>query len=102
MYRERRDTMLDSLEEHMPQGIKWTHPKGGLFLWVTLPTNMDAKVIFNDALKKKVAFVPGTNFFAEGGGNNTMRLNFSNAKPEMINEGISRLSEVIKNHLIKE
>ncbi len=102
VYRERRDVMLDSLEEHMPSGITWSHPKGGLFLWTTLPTNLDAKVIFKDAIKKSVAFVPGAVFFAEGGGHNTMRLNFSNAKPEMISEGISRLSEVVKNHIMKK
>ncbi len=102
VYRERRDVMLDSLEEHMPPGINWTYPKGGLFLWVTLPTTLDAEVIFDDALDKSVAFVPGAVFFAEGGGHNTMRLNFSNAKPEMINEGIGRLSKVIKNHIIKK
>jgi len=65
-------------------------------------THLDAKVIFDDALIKNVAFVPGAPFFAEGGGHNTMRLNFSNAKPEMINEGIGRLSEVIKNHIMKK
>ena len=102
VYRERRDVMLDSLEEHMPPGIKWTYPKGGLFLWVTLPTTLDAKIIFDDALNKNVTFVPGAAFFTEGGGHNTMRLNFSNAKPEMINEGIGRLSEVIKNYIIKK
>ena len=99
VYRERRDVMLDTLEEHMPSCIKWTHPKGGLFLWATLPTNLDAKVIFNEALEKNVAFVPGAAFFAEGGGHNTMRLNFSNAKPEMINKGIGILAKVIKNHV---
>ncbi len=99
VYRERRDVMLDTLEEHMPPGIKWTHPKGGLFLWATLPEDLDAKVIFNEALEKNVAFVPGAAFFAEGGGHNTMRLNFSNAKPEMINEGIGILAKVIKNHV---
>jgi len=102
VYRERRDVMLDSLEEHMPPGIKWTHPKGGLFLWVTLPTTLDAKAIFHDALNKSVAFVPGASFFTDDRGHNTMRLNFSNAKPEMINEGIGRLSEVIKNHIMKK
>jgi 2-aminoadipate transaminase len=101
VYRERRDTMFDALEEHMPQGISWTHPKGGLFLWVTLPADLDSKEIFKDAIKKKVAFVPGDSFFAEGGGKNTMRLNFSNAKPEMINEGIGRLSSVIKSFLMR-
>jgi DNA-binding transcriptional MocR family regulator len=102
VYRERRNVMLDSLEEHMPPGIKWTHPQGGLFLWVTLPINLDANVIFKDAIKRSVAFVPGVSFFTDGGGHNTMRLNFSNAKPEMINEGIGRLSEVIKNHIMKK
>ena len=102
VYRERRDVMLDSLEEHMPPEIKWTHPKGGLFLWVTLPAILDSKVIFDDALNKSVAFVPGAPFFTDGSGHNTMRLNFSNAKPEMINEGIGRLSKVIKNHIMKK
>lgn len=101
VYRERRNTMLDSLAEHMPSGIEWTHPKGGLFLWVTLPTDLDSGEIFNDALKKNVSFVPGAHFFAESGGHNTMRLNFSNAKPEMINEGIGRLSQVIKSYIKK-
>jgi 2-aminoadipate transaminase len=101
VYRERRDVMLDALEEHMPQGIKWTHPKGGLFLWVTLPAHISSKDFFKKAIEKNVSFVPGESFFAEGGGYNTMRLNFSNAKPEMINEGIGRLSEVIKSHLLE-
>ena len=102
VYRERRDVMLDALEEHMPEGIKWTHPKGGLFLWVTLPEHISSKDFFNKAIENNVSFVPGDSFFAEGGGFNTMRLNFSNAKPEMINEGIGRLSEVIKKHLLEK
>lgn len=101
VYRERRDTMLDALEEHMPEEVSWTKPEGGLFLWATVPEGLSTKSFFNDALEKKVAFVPGESFFAEGGGENTMRLNFSNAKPELINEGIGRLSIVIKNHLAK-
>ena len=99
VYKERRDTMLDALEEHMPEGISWTKPKGGLFLWVTMPEEMDAMDIFHDAVAKNVAFVPGTNFFPDSDGKNTMRLNFSNAVPEKINEGISRLSLVVKDHL---
>jgi len=101
VYRERRDTMLDALEEHMPEEVSWTKPEGGLFLWATVPEGLSTKSFFNDALEKKVAFVPGESFFAEGGGENTMRLNFSNAKPELINEGIGRLSIVIKDHLAK-
>jgi len=101
VYRERRDVMLDSLEEHMPQETSWSHPKGGLFIWVTLPEHINSKAIFDAALEKHVAFVPGAPFFPEGGGENTMRLNFSNAKPEMINEGIGRLSRVVKDHILK-
>ncbi len=101
VYRHRRDTMLDSLTEHMPEEVKWTRPEGGLFLWATLPEAIKTRDFFHTALDKNVAFVPGESFFAEGGGENTMRLNFSNAKPEMINEGIGRLSTVIKDHLIK-
>ena len=98
-YKERLNVMIDTLEEHMPEGIKWTKPKGGLFLWITTPECLDCQDFFVDAVKEKVAFVPGTSFFAEGGGHNTMRLNFSNATPEKINEGIGRLAKVIKQHL---
>jgi 2-aminoadipate transaminase len=100
VYHERRDVMLDSLEEHMPDGMHWTHPQGGLFLWATLPSNMDAAEVLKDAVQQKVAFVPGESFHACGGGKNTMRLNFSNATPESINEGIARLGKVIKKQLI--
>ena len=100
-YKERLDVMIDTLEEHMPEGVKWTKPKGGLFLWITTPECLDCQDFFEDAVKEKVAFVPGTSFFAEGGGHNTMRLNFSNATPEKINEGIGRLAKVIKTHLTK-
>jgi 2-aminoadipate transaminase len=100
-YKERLNVMIDTLEEHMPEGIKWTKPKGGLFLWLTTPECLDCQDFFEDAVKEKVAFVPGTSFFAEGGGHNTMRLNFSNATPEKINEGIGRLAKVIKQHLSK-
>lgn len=99
VYKERRNVMLDTLEEHMPEGVNWTHPKGGLFLWVTLPECLNAQDLFKDALKEKVAFVPGTSFYAEGGNYNTIRLNFSNACPEKINEGIGKLANVVKKHL---
>ena len=99
VYTERRDTMLQALEEYMPEGVLWTKPKGGLFLWVTLPDCIDTSKIFNEAVDQKVAFVPGGPFHPLGGGENTMRLNFSNSKPEMIQEGIKRLAKVIKNNL---
>ncbi len=81
VYRERRNVMLDSLEEHMPAGVNWTHPQGGLFLWLTLPEQMSSVEIFKEAVEQKVAFVPGESFYPRGGGKNTMRLNFSNATP---------------------
>ena len=99
VYKERRDTMLQALEANMPEGVHWTHPKGGLFLWMTLPEGVDTSKIFNEAVAQKVAFVPGGSFHPLGGGENTMRLNFSNSKPEMIDEGIKRLAKVIKDNL---
>lgn len=77
-----------------PEDIKWTSPEGGLFIWGELPGTMDAARLFAAALEEKVAFVPGTSFFADGGHTNTMRLNFSNASEEMIREGMSRLARV--------
>jgi len=99
IYRERRDVMLDTLTEHMPEGVKWTHPEGGLFLWLTLPECINSRELLEAALKFKVAFVPGDSFYAQGGHNNTMRLNFSNPTPEMINEGIGRLAKAIKQFI---
>ena len=99
VYRERRDTMLDSLEEHMPAGVKWTHPQGGLFLWVTTPESINTVELFKEAVEQKVAYVPGVSFYPNGGGYNTMRLNFSYANCEKINEGIARLARVIRTHM---
>ena len=99
VYRERRDVMLESLEEHMPTGVRWTHPLGGLFLWVELPDYMRSVDIFKEAVEQKVAFVPGESFYPCGGGHNTMRLNFSNSTPEKINEGIARLARVVRQHI---
>jgi 2-aminoadipate transaminase len=98
-YKERRDVMLKALEEYMPDGVQWTHPKGGLFLWATLPGNINTGEIFPKAVEEKVAFVPGSSFHPLGGGENTMRLNFSCMKPDLIKVGIKRLSEVIKKYL---
>jgi 2-aminoadipate transaminase len=98
-YRERRDVMIQALEQYMPEGVHWTKPKGGLFLWVTLPKAIDTEKIFAKAVEAKVAFVPGGSFHPLGGGENTMRLNFSNTKPELTTEGIKRLAKVIKDQL---
>lgn len=103
VYRERRDVMLEALAQHFPSEVKWTHPKGGLFLWVTLPEGMDANKLFEEALRQNVAFVPGDSFFAPNGqsqeGRRHLRLNFSNAQPELIREGIRRLSVAVKAQL---
>jgi 2-aminoadipate transaminase len=95
VYRERRDAMLAALERHAPPGVRWTHPQGGLFLWLTLPAGLDSKALLAGALREKVAFVPGASFHPCGGGERTMRLNFSYCTPEVIEEGIRRLSGVI-------
>lgn len=99
VYHERRDVMLDSLDEHMPAGVKWTHPLGGLFLWLTVPEPLSTVEMFPDAVEQKVAYVPGESFYPNGGGHNTMRLNFSYASPNEINEGINRLARVIRKRI---
>jgi len=99
VYGERRNIMLAALAENFPPGVKWTRPQGGMFLWVTLPEGMDAAELLPKAVERKVAFVPGGPFHPNGGGENTMRLNFSNASPEMIREGIARLGQVLKAEL---
>jgi 2-aminoadipate transaminase len=95
VYGERRDAMLAALERYAPPGMTWTRPQGGLFLWATLPAGLDSKALLTDALKEKVAFVPGGAFYPNGGGERTMRLNFSYCTPEVIAEGIRRLCDVI-------
>jgi 2-aminoadipate transaminase len=102
VYRERRDVMLETLQEHMPDVVHWTHPQGGLFLWVTVPESIDTKDLLVDAVQKKVAFVPGESFYPLNDKKNNIRLNFSNAIPTKINEGIAILGEVTKNYLIKK
>jgi 2-aminoadipate transaminase len=99
VYKERRDIMLEELEKNMPEGVKWTRPQGGLFLWATLPEKCNSKELLIKAVEKKVAFVPGESFYPNGGGQNTMRLNFSNAQPDMIRIGIRRLAETIKESI---
>jgi 2-aminoadipate transaminase len=94
-YRERRDAMLAALEQHFPADAQWNRPEGGLFLWVTLAQGTDTRELLQRATVEKVAFVPGVAFHANGGGENTMRLNFSNATPRHIEEGIARLGSLL-------
>ncbi|MCL4528916.1 MAG: PLP-dependent aminotransferase family protein [Chloroflexi bacterium] len=96
VYKERRDVMLEMMDEMFPPEVSWTHPKGGMFLWGIMPEHMDAAEVLKIALNRKVAFVPGASFHACGGGNNTMRLNFSYSSPDTIREGITRLGTTLK------
>jgi len=102
VYRERRDVMLEALEQQMPEGVKWTHPEGGLFLWATLPEKLNTSELMASAIAEKVSYVPGESFHPNGGGTNTMRLNFSCMKPEKIEEGVVRLGKVFKKKLMEK
>ncbi len=101
-YSERRQIMLEAMEQHFPEEVNWTKPEGGLFLWVELPQGMNSAQLLDKAVERKVAYVPGSPFYAQTKGENTMRLNFSNASPEKIVEGIRRLGQVIKENLPKK
>jgi 2-aminoadipate transaminase len=96
VYKERRDVMLEMMEEMFPAEVRWTRPQGGMFLWGILPEYMDAAEVLKVALQHKVAFVPGESFHPNGGGKNTMRLNFSYSNPDTIREGITRMGTVLK------
>jgi len=100
-YRKKRDMMIAALEQHMPQneGITWTHPDGGLFLWVRLPDEIDTGKMFPRAIENKVAYVVGSDFYPNGGGENTMRLSFSLNSEAKIDEGIKRLAKVVREEL---
>ncbi len=96
-YKARRDQMLAALAREMPEGVRWTQPEGGMFVWVTLPAKFDGAALLAASLEKeRVAFVPGSAFFADGSGANTLRLSFSCATPEQIDAGIGRLAALIK------
>lgn len=99
LYRERRDHMLRCFREFMPEGVKWTEPEGGLFLFVTLPPSMDAAKLLERAIKKNVAFVCGSVFYCNNEGQNTMRLNFSFTGPEDTCKGVSRLADAIREEM---
>lgn len=101
-YRERRDVMLQALEEFFPPEVTWTHPQGGLFLWVTLPEGMDSQLLFQSALAENVAFVPGDSFYAGNSPESChhLRLNFSHPNPEQIREGIRRLAVAVRRQIL--
>ena len=95
-YKQRRDCMLAAMDKYFPGSVSWNCPNGGMFLWVKLPGHYVAGDILLKCLERNVAFVPGQEFFSDGSGQNTIRLNFSNATPEKIEEGIKKIGEVLK------
>jgi 2-aminoadipate transaminase len=97
VYRRRRDLMIKTMKEEFPKNCSFTHPEGGLFIWVTLPKEQDASKVLEKAMEAKVGFVPGIAFFANGTQRNNLRLNFSSMKDENIVEGIKRLGKVLKD-----
>lgn len=98
-YRGQRDAMLAALDRTFPSAAQWTRPDGGMFVWVTLPAGNDASELLRQAVERKVAFVPGGPFFANGGGEHTLRLSYSVASLEQIDGGMARLGEVLHQHL---
>ncbi len=101
LYKTRRDHMLDCFEKYMPDGVKWTKPEGGLFLFITLPENINADDLMKVAVERNVAFVKGSVFYCNGGGKNTMRINFSYCDTADITKGVERLAAVIKEYINK-
>ena len=99
MYRERRDAMVDALHDLMPAACRWNVPDGGFYVWLTLPPGIDAKAMLPRAVTARVAYVPGTAFFADGFGSSAMRLSFCYPTPERIREGVRRLAGVIEAEL---
>lgn len=98
-YGSQREAMVNAIEKYFPKEVKFTKPEGGMFLWATLPEGVSSLQLFELAIKKNVAFVPGSPFYANGGGENTMRLNYSCTNEEKIEEGIKRLGAAIKEIL---
>ncbi len=101
VYHVKRDAMIAALERYMPvdEGITWTHPEGGLFVWVRLPKEIDTEAMFPRALEHRVAYVVGSAFYPDGNGHNEMRLSFSLGSVERIEEGIKRLAAVVQAEL---
>ena len=100
LYKRNRDLLLSLLEKHMPEGVRWTHPEGGLFLFLTMPDGFDAVRFYDIALDAGVAYVAGEFFHPDGNGKNTMRMNFSFMTPERIAEGVKLLASLLKEYSV--
>jgi len=99
LYKVRRDAMLESLDRYFPKGATWTKPQGGFYIWVNLPPEIDTKAMMPKAIVAKVAYVPGTAFYADGLGSWSMRLSYCHPTPERIREGIKSLSGVVEQEM---
>jgi 2-aminoadipate transaminase len=99
LYGNQCQAMLDAMTEHFPEGVSWTRPEGGMFIWVTLPKHIDAMKLLDQALAARVAFVPGAPFYANEPQTNTLRLSFVTVPPERIREGVAILGKLIADML---
>ncbi|MFN2494890.1 MAG: PLP-dependent aminotransferase family protein [Pseudonocardiaceae bacterium] len=99
VYRDRRDAMLTALRQYLPPGCRWTHPAGGFYVWLTVPEGLDTKAMLPRAVTQRVAYVPGTAFYADSFGSRQMRLSFCYPTPEQITEGVRRLATVLDGEL---
>jgi len=99
VYGRKLQIMLQALRKHMPKGVRWSRPEGGLFLWIKLPKKMSANDLFPKAIEDKVAYVVGSAFHCNGKGQNTMRMNFSFSSEQQIDEGIQRLAKMIRENI---
>ena len=99
LYRHRRDKMVRLLEQYMPEGVRWTHPEGGLFLWLTLPAEVDTVALYDEALSAGVAYVAGSFFYTDGSHRNTMRLNYSFVDEAKMEPGVKLLAKLLAQHI---
>jgi DNA-binding transcriptional MocR family regulator len=99
LYKDRRDAALDALEKYFPKGATWTKPGGGFYIWVTLPPEIDTNALVPKAIAAKVAYVPGTAFYADGFGSWSLRISYCHPTPERITDGIKSLAAVIKTEM---
>jgi 2-aminoadipate transaminase len=99
LYKVRRDAMLESLDAYFPKSATWTRPQGGFYVWVTLPPEIDTKALMPKAIVAKVAYVPGTAFYADGLGSWSMRLSYCYPTPERIREGVKALAGVVEQEI---
>jgi DNA-binding transcriptional MocR family regulator len=99
LYRQRCEAMLAALAETMPSGVSWTQPRGGFFVWMRLPAGVDAKAMLPRAIGARVAYVPGTGFYADGSGRDHVRLSFCYPPPARITEGVQRLAQVVRGEV---